>query len=416
MRAVLAVPMFFAFLGAMVLFFLFGLRRLFSLDGASGPWGGAAAEGLARAAEALGASGGGDLTKDGAFLLSLEGRSLHVFGAWPDKRGNAVVGLGLDVVASNVAVAAGSPFRGASGRRVLARLPHIVLRRETEFEGFGKRFGLSLEVQTGDARFDGLVYVDSRAPRDDVAAVLADERVRRGALGLFGAGCTSVTFAEGPHPVAALWFSHVQTTMSPDTLQACSRHLLDIADGLPPFQQVAAERGFRIYWLEIAYFSLGLAAMIFGTDSIARWPLLGWGMIPLAAGLAALSMVALLALGVVVLRGHSDSLLRLCVAAVGASMLGPGLAVAGLTFANGWRDATEVERPTTIISSHRAVLKKNSTYHLSVAPLHPGAPPRDLTVSREQFERAQSPQHRRVIVRTGAGRLGFEWLRSVEVL
>ncbi|HEU4536612.1 MAG TPA: hypothetical protein VFS00_20950 [Polyangiaceae bacterium] len=414
MRIVLTVPVALAFLGGLWLYVRHGLRHLFVGSNAGGPWGGAAPV-LARTAVALGASGGGDLMTDGAFVLPLGGRSFQVFGARPGKGGNRVVGLGLDVVASNVAAAAGSPFRVASRRPALARLPRVELRRGTEFEHLGKRLGLNLEICTGDARFDALVYVDSDAPRDDVAAVLADERVRRGALALFDAGCAYVTFADGPHAISALWVSHLQTAISPDSLPAYASHLLDIADGLPPVRQVAAVPRARVRWPEIAYLVLGVFAMALGSASLALWPLLDRALVPLAAGLAVLTMVALLALGVVALRGRSDALLKLCFVAFGAAMLGPGLAVGGLNVANGWRDATTVEHPATIVGSHRAVLKKNSTYYISVAPWAPGGSPRDFAVSKARFDLAQTPEHRRAIVRTGAGRLGFEWLRSVDV-
>jgi hypothetical protein len=416
MHDVLTVPVSISLLVAMVLILRYSFRHILPLQGAGGPWDGRGAECLARAATALGAFGGGDLTKDGVFVLPLDGRSLRVFGAQPGKGRNVVVGLGLEAVASNVAGAAGSPFRGASGRQALEQLPRIVLRRETDFERFGKRLGLNVELHTGDDRFDAHVYVDSEAPRGDVAAVLADERVRRGALGLLDAGCLYVTFAGAPHSLTALWPSFGRAKISPEVLQACGRHLLDIADGLPPFRQVAAGGApDRVRWLEIAYFVLGIAAMALGAISNELWPLINRNLIALAVGLALLNISALLALGIVVLRNRSDSLPRLCVAAVGATMLGPGLAVAGLNFANGWHDLTTIEHSVKIVGSESGMTKSRTSYALLVEPWAPETQPYRFDVSREQFELSLVRRSTHLIVHTGAGRLGYEWLRSVEV-
>jgi len=89
-----------------------------------------------------------------------------------------------------------------------------------------------------------------------------------------------------------------------------------------------------------------------------------------------------------------------------------GLAVGGLNVANGWRDATLVEHPALVIKSYTGAAKSNTTYHVVVGPWRPGGPTRDFKVSREHFKAAQASG--RVLVRAGRGRLGYEWLRSVE--
>ncbi|HEU4532762.1 MAG TPA: hypothetical protein VFS00_01545 [Polyangiaceae bacterium] len=370
------------------------------------PGTGRAAAALAQAATALGASGGGDLVRDGAFQLSVGGRRLHVFGARPRKGHNVFVGLGADG-------AGGSPLRGAGGRPLDA-LPRIALRPETAFERFGKRVGLNLEVETGDAAFDRQVYVDSEAPRDDVAAVLADERVRRGVMALLDAGCAEVAFAEGSHAVAALWPAHLRAPLSPDSLQDAARHLLSIAEALPPkLPSGAGTPGLRAGGLELAYFLLGIAALVIGSISNAIWTPVGRGMATLAAGLALLTMASLLAFGAAKLKGRSDALPRLCVAAVGASMLGPGFAVAALNVANGCFDSTSVEHPTDLVAAYHGAGRSRDHY-VKVAPWEGGGRPYEIKVSRSQFDAVRNAP--RVLVRVGSGRLGYPWVRSVEPL
>jgi hypothetical protein len=407
MEGVLIVPIACVGVAMSVLVFVLLGRLMRQAREARGPWASRAAAGLARAAASLGAAGSGDLTKDGAFTLSVDGRPVHLFGARPNKGRNVVVGLGAD--------AAGPPF-GGTGRRALERLPRVALRKETGFERFGKRIGLNLEVETGDAEFDGRAYVDSEAPRDDVAAVLADARVRRGALALLDAGCSEVVFAESSHAVVAFWPAYAMTAISPEALQAASRHLLEAADGLPPSPQVDAEApGARVRWLEIVYVLLGCLGLGFGSATLALWPPLEPRMTAAAAGLAGLATAVLVGLAARSLKGRSDALPRLCVALVGAVMLGPGLAVGALNVANGCLDATSVEHAADVEASYRTSGGRGGLKHyVKVASWMPGEPPRTLEVTRRQFDSIQATK--RVLVRVGGGRLGYEWLRSVEPL
>ncbi len=388
------------------------IKTLRQAKRARGPWAGRGADALARAAAALEARGGGDLTKDGAFELVVGGRPLRAFGARPNKGRNVVVGLGAS---AGVGVVAGSPFRGAA-RPALDVLPHFVLREETGFDRLGKRLGLNLEVQTGDAGFDARVYVEGAGAREEVAAVLSDERVRRGALALLDAGGTQIAFAEGPDAVAVLWPAHLKAAISPESLRASAAHLLAIVDGLPPLRGVHAEAPRPgAPRLALAYLVLGGAALAAAGAAFAAWPPLGRAMVAPAALLAWLGTALFVALAGAREKGRPDALARVCVAALGAAMLGPGLAVGALVFANAWQDASAVEHAVDVERAYFGAPRRGGRrYYVRVASRGPGEGPLVIEVPRERFEALGASK--RALVRAGAGRLGYEWVRSVEAL
>ncbi len=88
--------------------------------------------------------------------------------------------------------------RGAGGEALVAIRPlEILLRRETAEDRAAKADGTNGEWQTGDAAFDGVVYVST--PNDDARALAAVSRaeVRSAALDLFAMGFEQITIDGG---------------------------------------------------------------------------------------------------------------------------------------------------------------------------------------------------------------------------
>lgn len=72
-----------------------------------------------------------------------------------------------------------------------ASLP-IVLRRETWFDGLGKRLGINRGVEVGDRAFDALVYIETQAPDEAVLHLLGGERRRHAVVEILAIGFTRV--------------------------------------------------------------------------------------------------------------------------------------------------------------------------------------------------------------------------------
>lgn len=378
----------------------------------AGPGAERAALALAKAAAGMGAKGGGDLLTDGAFELTIDGRRLRAFGARPNKGRNVFVGIGLE---AGGPAGAGVSFE-AVGRRTLDYLPHVVLRAEVGFDRLGKRIGLNFEVQTGDGEFDQRVYVESDSPRDDVATLLSDARLRRGVLALLDAGCTHITFAEGDHLVAALWPSYVPAAISPASLGSTGRELFAIVDALPTLRsREAGSLSTKVPWLEIGYVLGGIGALVCGGMTLFFFPPVGQRMTPLAAGVTLLTTVLLLAISASRVRGRSNALARVCVGAMGVVMLGPGLAIGLLCALNGGLDLTNAEHTVDVEEVFVRRQRSNHTYHARVKSWVPGEHPLVLPLpGPKSFDAIKTS--RRALVRTGNGRLGYEWVRSVESL
>ncbi len=86
---------------------------------------------------------------------------------------------------------AGAGDRGDSRPRVHGR-PSLLMRRETDKDRKGKRFGLNRVIQTGDPYFDKLVHVESRAPDEPIQTVLRSQETRHIIKTLLEQHCKSV--------------------------------------------------------------------------------------------------------------------------------------------------------------------------------------------------------------------------------
>ncbi len=313
----------------------------------------------------------------------------------------------------DAAPAAGS-YRSDPRRQVKGR-PRVRLRRETGRDSLGKRLDINREVQTGDEEFDARVYVESDAPDGDVREVLADERVRRGALGLLELGYREVLINDGAGRLSATFQTQSPESLDEAGLVRAAELMRQVAGALPEFSGPA--RSGPMWWAAAAAVGASAATVIAGMivnawaharyDPLTSAPI--WVGILLGLGALLLSLPVLR----VVLRGRSTSfrVLLICggVLVVGWPLLGAALA-AGL---NGALDeAPPVAHATTVRGRHKVSGKNSTTYYLDVDSWRPGERTVALEVPYGVYK--QLAPGAPVVVTTGPGRFGWEWLRSVE--
>lgn len=366
---------------------------------------------LTQGAKALGASGGGDVLYDGAFAFRVGGKSFQLFGAQRSRFYNVFVCLAARVGAQG---ASGSPFRGGE-RQAIEKLPCAVFRKSDSSTRWGRLLGLNFPIETGDPAFDEGVYVECESGANDLAAVLSDERVRRGVLALLEAGCFDVALADRGYSVVASWHNAQQLTGGAEALQAAALHVADVIDGLPLIRSAEVPRSPRFFGFETIYFLLGPGACVVAHLADRTWDLIrspGW-----PAVVVTLVLTALLLGGVYTrVRRRADARMSLGLGVLGTAMLGPGAALLALLVANGWRDDTSVEYVASVAVEEIESSKGSRIYRKLYAVLPPRAPGGEATRIAMDYKLPEGlDAPRRAIVRVGRGRLGYEWLRSIEL-
>jgi hypothetical protein len=373
--------------------------------------GAGASQTLAQDATALGASGGGSLLFDGAYAFQVGGKTLRLFGANRRKSVHRFVCLAAEASAGG---ASGSPFRGGA-RRSIERLPRVVFRERGLATSLGRVLGLNVKIKTGDTEFDAGVCVESDGGDEELGAILSDERVRRGVVALLAAGCFEVALADRGYAVVAAWPRARPLSGEAESLRAAAQHVIDVVEGLPMARSAELPRGPRRYWLEVATSGLALAAFAALDPADRAWRIIG-DLNPTIAG-GALSFTALLLGGTYAYaRRRPDALMRFAIAAPAVTFFAPAAALVALHVANGWRDDTSVEYVADVVVDEIHSSKGPRVYRELYAVIPPRPPAEAATrvpIHYKLPEGVETP--RRAVVRLGRGRLGYEWLRAIDL-
>ena len=137
----------------------------------------------------------------------------------------------LTVITSVDLTAETTPAHRESGRAHVAVRPTIVLRPESMESRLAHRLGRSREVKTGDAAFDGAVYISTDSPEQDVQSTLASPDLREAVRALLASGVARVQLdAEG---LTALLVGPPPYT---DRFEPTAKALAQAASALPLFE------------------------------------------------------------------------------------------------------------------------------------------------------------------------------------
>jgi hypothetical protein len=201
--------------------------------------------------------------------------------------------------------------RGTGSRPHVVGLSEIILRKETEKDRKGRRFGLKRQIRTADPDFDKRVFVESSAPNEHLEVILTEEN-RRIVMTLFEHQVQSVTIKGG---LAITLRTHLQSVESVSQLAKQLEWLinetLSLKASLPVF--VGDKKPFyrfpRVKWTYLFLTAFLVLGVIVGVITI------GLGMFPvevdhpppvlilLGAGLSA--AVLFVPLAFLIARGHT---------------------------------------------------------------------------------------------------------------
>lgn len=286
--------------------------------------------------------------------------------------------------------------------------------REGRLERFFKGLGFTVEVQTGESRFDREFFLQTDTP-GFARQVFSGARQREAIRRLFRQGFNRVT-----HDGKTLNAKVSPFKLSEDNLdglvETAVRALRDLAEDLSRYD-IGAPRRTREQWKTRRTIAYGISI----TLAVAGTGLLLWGnaaFTPLdkmvlfleGLGYAVPAFGAFLIFLWYWLKGHSTShthlLVNLCIAVVAL----PAAAYGGLMVANGALDtAPPREHVAAVLGRHYSSTKNGKNYYLHLRSWRTSPGEEQLQVDHGTYQRAPANQAW-LGVTTRAGHLGHEWL------
>lgn len=244
------------------------------------------------------------------------------------------------VVAPPSDVPRGGGYRRAAGPEPLEIAP-VTLRDENGFDRFGKRIGLNVEAQTGDADFDRGAYLESWSPAPEVERLLRDPELR---------GELKEARLEQFHPIVLAGHrglvSLQATRPAPADLERVLTRGAARARAVAALLRHVRPKPVRGAWMIggiVALFAFAVAAAVTTNSLRLAHPTIGWidrgpgVLLGLASVMASLGVVWRLA------RGRSVSLLVFVMCAPIVAFAVPSASFAALRFANERLDRSEPE-------------------------------------------------------------------------
>ncbi len=302
----------------------------------------------------------------------------------------------------------GTPFR-ATGDRVMPRLPRLRLRRERPADRLGKSLRLNREVQTGDPRFDGEVYIESDASDQEVLAVLSSPRARDAVVALLGHGVHQLALNHDGEQLRIHWQG--EAPEANHRLQDIVASFDAFVCELPAFADVSLDRrwmrgtGFVTaagLTLLVSFALLGIGFNVYqpvDTADAAPYLLLG----------AALWLAVTIACAIRV-AGSSNALRYFGWAALIGALAFPLVALGAAVTINGAFDGALREQRVYNVSATRHTGSKSTSYRLHADPWPPHRDPIELSIGQRDYQALANPE---ATLRIGRGALGIEWFDGI---
>jgi hypothetical protein len=288
--------------------------------------------------------------------------------------------------------------------------PYLILRGETSFDRFGKRHHLTREIELGDKDFDAAVFIESESREDVIRKTLANSALRQAMRELIADKQRVVLDPKGlraERPISPKKPEEFEVERTIERLGV-------IAAGLPVFK---AGRADKQPWLFEVVLIIALAVGAIGVAVLTAQFAGPLGNEALIAGFGGGFLLWLLvSLGAVsLLRGHANSLRRICMFAGFALILIPWGTYETLCWANrAWDTSPGTGHATKIVRAWTTQPKGKIYYHLEVTAWRPGELVLPLGVSATFAEKATVG--RGIIVTTHQGRFGWEWIESFSLV
>jgi hypothetical protein len=291
--------------------------------------------------------------------------------------------------------------------------------KESGFDRFFKRHGITNEVQTFDKSFDDDYFIQSDT-LDFVRQFFQPPEKRQAVRAVFELGYTLV---EHDGKVMKITFSpfRPKDDLPPEFVTGAVAQLRELATNIPvvpptPAPDMGAWKTKRVVAFAVPIFGdlIGLPLIILGF--VLYPPLDGFSIFLDSLKYSLPLLLIFLWLAVKLIRGRSTSHHELIAVGV-LALIGFPLAGMGLeTFLNGRLDSSQPSSHTVVvIDKYISRSNKSKDYNLVLESWRTGRQSETLEVSSRDYERVVLTQTE-VQIETKPGRFGFEWRVSYEIL
>lgn len=347
-------------------------------------------------------------------VLDLAQRRLRLVGTDSANSVPQTLYLGVDALLAAPGPAVSSPFRdGARAGGTIPRLPHLVLRRETERDAWGRRLGLNDEPQTGDPAFDDAVYVEHAGDRVGARALLSRPELRVRALALVD-DATDVVFNAQGLAVAVRWRSC--GPRSPEAYWDVASKLVALADVVPPVRDLILRPRTHVepsgVLFAVPVFLLFMLTNA-GLAKVLQRPPIDVTFYWVFACVALLSVAAFAAVAWKLSKGRSRGLARFVGSVAAIVGLVPAGAFVVLALVNSSAVTGEHVERVQVGEVVGVQSKSGARCHVRVAPWRSGLVFLDQAPTSCGNWSLRPSAMGEVRVRTG--RLGFSWIENVDV-
>lgn len=313
------------------------------------------------------------------------------------------------------------PVKGKNARPSVLRISAAIdvegefeIVPESGFDRFAKKWGVAHEIQTFDASFDHRCFVRSDTV-EFTEAYLGNPDNRGIIANLHDMGFKSVTLKG--HEIKAEWagFDPLKDD-APDLAEEVGARLILLSRKLPadlPEPDLRARNRRRqiqiILWTVLIVFAATIVSL-FRFSPVRTSDLFLRALPVFVVGFPVFMFLALL-----LLRGTSRSHYAWRDLAIVGLILFPVGSLGAIAFLNGLLDdAPAVEHDSRILRKYTTRSRNSTTYHIECDSWRDPGETEDFSVSSTDYGAVIEGQSR-LVVTTGAGRLGMEWIKSKHV-
>jgi hypothetical protein len=288
-------------------------------------------------------------------------------------------------------------------------LPQMRMRTENRTDRMGKRIGLNREIDTGDEIFDAHVYTESYAADETQKGTLGNENIRQATLFLLQRGVYDrVDFTK--RGLSVFRSGRDTSVMDPARFEEALGAMLLLVENLPRYAEWETQTPKVTIGGVVAIGSIitMILAIIFPIAARSMYRPVEWSAWQTGLGIGFAAWLAWIPICGRLVRWRSDAMRNFLISVLlmfaGLPLIGAGSVV----FGNGFFDTSTLVPNKTIVTRKWTSRSKNSTnYHTELKALRPGGS--NIEISGQRFynsKNAGSP----VIVTTGSGAFGYEWI------
>jgi len=288
------------------------------------------------------------------------------------------------------------------------------VRKESGFDRFFKRIGLTVKFETGDYEFDSSFYTSSNNLRF-THQFLDSPETRKSIKTIFEKGFTEITLEK--NYLVAKWaqfprngtmaISEIESTVENlGVLKKTISYIPSMDDGLNPAWKV---KRFAAFAIPILIIITGIAAVISGLTTYK--PLDQGKMFLDSFKFSIGAFILYIIIAVMLLKGRPSSHVEL-IAAFAISLGGFILAGMGYEmFLNGYLDKSPSSTHIVQVLDKHINKGKSKSYHVVVQSWRPNEVSEQISVSRGTYDEIE-PGVTRFIFTTKPGKYGFEWIEK----